>query len=201
MQFRSRQTVAYLTALAGLLLLPGSARAQTSDSLTGNLWDALRGRVPHETAVGLYTGTAYDWSNLYFSMASVQALYDYDDIWPHRAPNGLAIRFEASAGLATGTDFSGERFMASGNFLAVYELSAQSRSGFTPYVEGGVGLIYTDFQREGQGSRLNFNPVAGLGVRKGNTFIVLRAHHISNAGLHKDNRGINSVVLGFGVYF
>jgi hypothetical protein len=29
----------------------------------------------------------------------------------------------------------------------------------------------------------------------------LRLHHVSNAGLHKDNRGINSVVLQVGFFF
>jgi lipid A 3-O-deacylase len=34
----------------------------------------------------------------------------------------------------------------------------------------------------------------------GSKFLVLRLHHVSNAGLDDENRGINSVLLGFGVY-
>ena len=161
---------------------------------------ALRGQVPHETALGLYAGTAYDWSDMSFLLLSWQALFDYDTIWGHPVREGLGIRLEANAGTATGTEFSGERLVASGNFLAVYEFGSPKSSRFVPYVEAGIGGIYTDFQREGQGSRINFNPVAGVGVRMGSAFIVLRAHHLSNAGLNDDNRGINSVVLGFGFY-
>lgn len=173
---------------------------RAEDSLGENVLDALRGRVPHETALGLYVGTAYDWSDMDFCMASWQTLFDYDQIWPHRAPDGLGIRLEGNTGVATGSEFSGERFVASGNFLAVYEFGSPKDDSIVPYVEAGVGLIYTDFQREGQGCRLNFNPVAGFGVRMGSRFIVLRAHHLSNGGLDDENRGINSVVLGFGMY-
>ncbi len=179
---------------------PTSCRAQVTDSLEENLLNVLRGRTPCETALGLYAGMAYDWSDMCFSMASLQALYDYDAIWPHRAPEGLGIRLEANAGAATGSEFSGERFIASGNFLAVYEFGAPQSAKFVPYVEAGVGLIYTDFQREDQRWRLNFNPVVGFGVRMGSSFIVLRLHHLSNGGLDDENRGINSVVLGFGFY-
>ena len=127
-------------------------------------------------------------------------MFDYDALWPHKAPEGLKIRFEANAGVATGTEFSGERLVASSNFLGVYEFGSPKTSRIVPYVEAGVGLIYTDFQREGQAYRVNFNPVAGFGVRMKSTFATLRLHHLSNGGLNDDNRGINSIVLGFGVY-
>ena len=183
-----------------MALLSGPAHAGTENSLGENLLNALGGRVPHETALGLYAGTAYDWSDMSFYLASWQALFDYDEIWPHRVPDGLGIRLETDAGVAAGSEFSGERLVASGNFLAVYEFGSPKSSRVVPYVEAGVGLIYTDFQREDQGCRLNFNPVAGFGIRMGSKFIVLRAHHLSNGGLDDDNRGINSVVLGFGFY-
>ncbi len=200
MYFRSRASWACLTGLVEVALLAGPARAGTENSLRENLLNALGGRAPHETALGLYAGTAYDWSDMSFYLVSWQALFDYDEIWPHRAPDGLGIRLEADAGVAAGSEFSGERLVASGNFLAVYEFGSPKSSRVVPYVEAGVGLIYTDFQREDQGCRLNFNPVAGFGIRMGSKFIVLRAHHLSNGGLDDDNRGINSVVLGFGCY-
>jgi hypothetical protein len=135
-----------------------------------------------------------------FFLASWQALYDYEAIWPHEAPDALGIRFEGNLGAATGTEFSGARLMASGNVLAVYDLAPFGTPKFAPYVEAGVGLIYTDFQRKGQGLRMNFNPVAGIGIRMGSRFLTLRLHHLSNGGLDDDNRGINSVILGFGIY-
>ena len=189
-----------LISAAGAVLLATSAGTRAQNSLAQNLWDALQGRVPHETALGFYAGRAYDWSDLYFYMASWQALFDYEALWPHKAPEGLGIRFEGNAGAATGTEFSGARLITSGNLLAVYEFGSPKSACVVPYVEAGIGVIYTDFQREGQGSRINFNPVAGVGLRMGSTFIVLRAHHLSNGGLNEHNRGINSVVLGFGMY-
>ena len=200
MRFYPGTSFACLIGLCGVVLLAGSACVRAEDSLGENILDASRGRTPHETALGLYAGTAYDWSDLDFYLASWQTLFDYDEIWPHRAPDGLGLRLEANAGVATGSDFSGERLVASGNFLAVYQFGSPKDNSIVPYVEAGVGLIYTDFQREDQGSRINFNPVAGFGIRKGSHFIVLRAHHVSNGGLDDDNRGINSVVLGFGMY-
>jgi hypothetical protein len=164
-------------------------------------WAAVfRGEAPHEKALGLYLGTAYDWSDMQFALASGQALYRYKAVGPDNAPDALGVRFEGNLGTAVGTEFSGARLVASGNFLAVYDLPAYGTPKFIPYVEGGVGLIYTDFQRKRQGLRLNFNPVAGVGVRMGSTFLTLRLHHISNGGLHHENRGLNSVVLGFGKY-
>jgi hypothetical protein len=200
MRFHPGTFFACLIGLCGVVLSSAPACAGAEGSLGENILDALRGRTPHETALGLYAGTAYDWSDMDFCLASWQTLFDYDDIWPHRAPDGLGIRLEVDAGAATGSDFSGERLMASGNFLAVYEFGSPKDGPIVPYVEAGVGVIYTDFQREGQGCRVNFNPVAGFGVRKGSYFISLRAHHVSNGGLNDDNRGINSVVLGFGWY-
>ena len=72
--------------------------------------------------------------------------------------------------------------------------------------EGGIGVIYTDFQVEGQGLRFNFNPQLGIGAEfpresKKPYFAALRLHHISNAGLDDENRGINSVVFMVGRFF
>jgi lipid A 3-O-deacylase len=191
-------TLAVFALGTWLCIGPCCASAETG------LWEkwsaALRGQAPHEQAMGLYAGTAYDWSDMQFLLASWQSLYDYETLWPHEAPDALGIRFEGNLGAANGTEFSGARLMASGNVLVVYDLSPLGTPNFVPYVEAGVGLIYTDFQREGQGLRWNFNPVAGVGVRMGSTFLTLRAHHLSNSELDDENRGINSVVLGFGVY-
>lgn len=200
MRFRPGTPFLGLIGLVGVLVLAGSSHAQTQDPVWTNLLNAVRGQVPHETALGGYAGKSYDWADMYFFLASYQALFDYGALWPHQAPEGLKIRFEGNLGTAVGTEFSGARLVTSGNFLAVWELGALQMAGFVPYVEAGVGLIYTDFQREGQGYRVNFNPVAGIGLRTKSMFLTLRAHHLSNAGLNDDNRGINSIVLGFGIY-
>jgi lipid A 3-O-deacylase len=175
--------------------MPGLCGAET---LGHRWWEMVRGQVPHQTAVGLYGGMAYDGSALGFGLVSWQALYDYEDIWIHPAPEGLGFRLEGTVGAAGRTEFSGPRSMASAGFLAVYERPGAELLEYHPYVEAGVGIAYTDFQREGQGLRMNFNPVAGVGLRRGKTFMAIRLHHLSNAGLDHDNRGINSVVLGIG---
>ena len=90
--------------------------------------------------------------------------------------------------------------------MALYYLDFFSSDRLMPYLEGGIGVVYTDFQVKGQGSRINFNPQIGLGtefeVDSGPPFFgAVRLSHISNAGLHDDNRGVNSVILMIGRYF
>jgi len=77
---------------------------------------------------------------------------------------------------------------------------------FRPYVEGGIGIIYTDFQLWGQGLRVNFNPQIGIGTEfssgsSGSFFTAVRLHHISNGGLNHDNNGIDTLIILLGRYF
>jgi hypothetical protein len=188
-----------LLTIVLLGITPGGA-PPPAESL-GQRWaQILRGEVAHASAWGLQGGMAYDWADLGFGQLTVSHLYDYEHVWLHDAPPGLGIRFEGTLGAAGGSEFSGARLMTSAGFLAVYEFQRPPAGEARFYVEGGVGLIYTDFQREDQGLRVNFNPVAGLGWRWPRQFLTLRLHHISNGGLHPENRGINSVVLGWGRY-
>lgn len=90
--------------------------------------------------------------------------------------------------------------------LALYFLDFLRSERFRPYVEAGIGLIYTDFQVKGQGLRINFNPQAGVGTEinlgEGKPwFAALRLHHFSNGNLYKDNRGVNSVLIQVGRFF
>ena len=127
-----------------------------------------------------------------------------------RAPEQLRFKVEGNAGTAIAPEI---RAMISIEMLALYYLDFLSGLTLTPYVEGGIGLIYTDFQvrdpdppYESQGSRFNFNPVVGIGLEfKPDTgapfFGTVRLSHISNGGLHDENRGVNSVVLMVGRFF
>ncbi|EGJ51936.1 acyloxyacyl hydrolase [Desulfocurvibacter africanus] len=131
------------------------------------------------------------------------AQFDYDAVWPHRAPEPLRFKVEASAGLTT---WPFRRAVASAGIMAQYYLDSLASDSLRPYAEAGIHAIYTDFRVEGQGLRFNFNPQAGIGtdILRDNgpdLFIGLRAHHISNAGLDDDNTGINSLLLMFGTYF
>ena len=149
------------------------------------------------------SGRTYDpTNNIDFYMVSGFIMYDYEKVWKHEAPEQLRFKVETSLGIAYEND---ARFTGSVNIFAHYYLEEFKCKNFKPYIEGGVGVIYTDFQVEGQGLRWNFNPQLGIGTEiksNGDTFFVtVRAHHISNAGLDDDNRGVNSVMLMVGYYF
>lgn len=156
-----------------------------------------------QTALTLTAGHSYGPSNeIRFVQLGGSWLWDYDRIWPHRAPEALHFKVEAAAGMA----FSPHgRALLSTNMLALYRLTGWNRWGLQPYAEAGVGLLYSDFQLKQQGLRLNFNPVIGLGAELTRNhyhgFIAVRLHHLSNGGLHHDNHGLNSVVLQLGRCF
>jgi hypothetical protein len=163
-------------------------------------------RVETRYGVSLAYGNTYDpTGDIGFLLLSGVVVFDYDRIWPHRAPQALRFKVEAGAGSTLTSEFRG-RFVASIGVLALYYLDRLTGRGVRPYVEGGIGVIYTDFQVEGQGLRLNFNPQLGIGAEfpagsKTPFFAALRLHHISNAGLDDENRGINSVVFTLGRFF
>jgi hypothetical protein len=162
--------------------------------------DDVRNRYGLATIIG----NTYDPDdNIGFALLSGFALFDYDKIWHHAAPAPLRFKVEASIG---STWTKEKEVMASAGIFALYFLDRFSAHGFRPYVEGGIGGIYTGWKVEGQGSHLNFNPQIGIGteftIGSGPPFLTaVRLHHISNAGLKKDNRGANSIVLAVGRFF
>jgi lipid A 3-O-deacylase len=153
--------------------------------------------------LGLGYGLGYDPEDAeHFVLATGFALFDYEAIWPHAAPEALRFKTEVALG---GTTQSSPELIASVSGLALYYLDGLRTPTIRPYVEAGVGVIYTGHKVAGQGSSLNFNPQVGLGIEfsgptKMPTWVSLRLHHISNAGLHRDNRGVNSVLLQAGWY-
>ena len=159
---------------------------------------------PARGGMSINAGRTYDpTNNIDFYMVSGFMLFDYDRIWKHKAPENLRFKIEGSGGAAREHE---TRLVLSGNIFAFYYLDWFKSRTFQPYVEGGIGLIYTDFQVEGQGLRINFNPQIGLGTEikagPGETFFIsLRLHHISNAGFDNQNRGVNSVMCMLGYFF
>ena len=159
---------------------------------------------PEQTGGAIVVGSSYDpHPNFNFVQLSLMALYDYEQIMPHRAPDPLRFKVEGNLGLA---DDSGKRLLTSINILALYYLRTLEKGCLRPYVEAGVGIVYSDFQVDGQGLRINFNPQAGIGTEwqasEGQCWYgALRAYHISNGSLHRDNRGINALTLQLGLYF
>lgn len=75
-----------------------------------------------------------------------------------------------------------------------------------PFVELGAGILYTDLDPERFGSEFNFTPQMGGGIRYElghGRFLKFsyRYHHISNGGLDKENRGIDSNFFSIGLSF
>lgn len=73
-----------------------------------------------------------------------------------------------------------------------------------PYIEGGLGVIYHDFQGYDLGGGFNFAEMAGGGLSYywSDRFIIdlgYRFRHASNASLYDENRGLNThtLVAGF----
>ncbi len=182
-----------LVVLMGFLANPGFTQEETAS-------------IAPMTGLSLNLGYTYDPSvNIWFSQATFIKLYDYDQIWPHKAPAALRFKIEGSLG-ASRLDNSDIRLNAGAAVLALYYLNSFETDSIKPYVEAGVGIIYTDYRVNGQEYRFNFNPQAGLGmeIKRKNAapwFLGVRLHHISNGGLGSSNRGQNSVVFLAGQYF
>jgi hypothetical protein len=155
--------------------------------------------------MALLVGQAYDPDR--FGMVIVQGNVQlpYDQVFWHDAPDSLFFKGEINLGMTTdGRD----RVLAAVNMMAVkyIDIATFSASSWKPYLEGGIGVVYTDFQVKGQGLRFNFNPQIGVGLDFNpagdrDVTIGVRLHHLSNADLHRDNRGINSMLLVAGVRF
>ena len=166
--------------------------------------DILTFKVEHRSAVTLNYGMNYDpGDDIDFLMVTYHQIYDYQDVVRHKAPKDLRFKLEYAAGLRTQTS---PRVVLSFGFFAMYYPSDLETETFRPFVDAGVGLIYTDFQNVDQGFRINFNPQLSIGteikIEDGKPFyLAFRAHHLSNGEFHDENRGINSVFIMFGKYF
>jgi lipid A 3-O-deacylase len=165
---------------------------------------AEEAELPTRYGLAIVGGNTYSPENdITFALLSGFILFDYEKVWHHKAPDPLRFKVEFNAGVTTRPE---TRAVISSGILALYYLRSLTTNVLRPYIEGGIGIIYTDFQVKGQGLRFNFNPQMGIGTEFKTSpnvtfFSALRLHHISNAGLHHENRGINSVVLMLGRYF
>jgi opacity protein-like surface antigen len=161
-------------------------------------------KIPTKFGWAVMTGNTYaSEEDLSYQLGSVFALFDYDRVWPHPAPEGLRFKVELNVGSTWRNRF---RFMTSVAMLALYYVDFLRTDTFQPYIEGGIGAIYTDFRLEDQGTRINFFPQIGVGtdisIQDGPTFFTtFRLQHLSNGGLHEENRGINGAAVVFGMYF
>lgn len=170
--------------------------------------ERITDNIPARYGVAGVWGKTFDpVRDIEFLQLSGFIMWDYDRIWRHRAPESLKFKVEGTAGATT---TPATRAILSVEMLALYYLDSISGFNMKPYLEGGIGLVYTDFQVEDpkppyerQGSRINFNPAIGIGLefdsKSGPSyFATVRLSHISNANLHSENRGVNSVVFLIG---
>ena len=81
-------------------------------------------------------------------------------------------------------------------------------SRIAPYVEGGLGMVYTTQHTREQGTQYNFISQVGVGLQffLNEKFALTggyRYRHMSNAGLDHPNRGINHhfALLGLSYFF
>jgi hypothetical protein len=163
-------------------------------------------QVQTTNGVSMNLGYTYDpQDNIWITQISVFRLYDYDAVWPHKAPENLRFKVEASLGVSRLKSCDG-RLNGSVNIFALYYLSGLENNLIRPYLEAGIGCIYTDYRVPDQDYRFNFNPQAGVGfdIKKKDSlpwFVAVRIHHLSNGGIGFSNRGQNSVVGLLGCYF
>jgi len=191
---------------------PAAVETQTTPAVTGTAavagapeGSAKETPLPNQYGVSAEYGYTYDpQADLSFLLARVFAIYDYGTVWHSDRPKSLRFKVEGAAGstLTPSADL-----IVSVNMLALYyPAKISSKSLLRPYLEAGIGAIYTQFRVKGQGLHFNFNPLLGIGCelpqKDGkNPFMALRLHHLSNAELNHENRGVNSVVLQVGRYF
>lgn len=160
--------------------------------------------VPSRYALAINGGQSYSPTNeIQFVQGAAMALFDYDKVWPHSSPDPLRFKVEGAVGIAS-TPHS--RALVSLNMLALYFIDPLATATLRPYIEAGIGGIYSDYQVKEQGSRFNFNPQLGFGSEISSDdgppwFIACRLHHISNGGLNNNNRGINSALIQIGRFF
>lgn len=156
---------------------------------------------PTRAGLAVSCGASYSPLGVDFCLLTGILSFDYDRVWRHEAPESLRFRVEASLGAITEP---GTHLTASANMIAHFYYPGTSAARVRPYVEGGIGIIYTDYRVEGQGLRFNFNPLLGAGFEFGPDpalFIEVRVHHVSNGGLDEENTGINSLQFMLGRYF
>jgi hypothetical protein len=183
--------------ILGLCLFPANSRGE--EAAVGK-----EDRTPDRFGMTIDLANTYDpGHDISFALIKGFGLFDYGKVWRQDRPKELCFKVEGGLG----STFRPEsRVVASLGMLALYYLDRIATPQLRPYVEAGIGVIYTDFRVEGQGLRFNFNPQLGIGAELPNkdgsgSFLALRLHHLSNGNLYHDNRGVSSIVLQAGRFF
>ena len=195
----------FLIALLVTLLELGYAPPCAAEPAASSVATPQEKPLPDQYGMSLEYGYTYDPQvNINFLLARAFAIYDYGTVWHAERSEAVRFKVEAAAGSTVTPDAD---LILSVNMLAMYYPGKLHGPLFRPYLEGGIGAIYTEFRVKNQGLHFNFNPLLGVGCelpqKDGkNPFAAIRMHHISNGGIYYNkNRGVNSVQLQIGRYF
>ena len=95
---------------------------------------------------------------------------------------------------------------AAGGITPLFRYNFLAGDRLVPFIQFGAGVLALDFDLRRQADGINFTPQAGLGFHyflSDRTAVTgeWRYQHISNAGIHEANSGINSSVVLLGVTF
>lgn len=188
--------VVFASEPVGQISSPLSPSPQSS-SFFGRLGE------PDRKGLALQMTSSYDPDFQTSTLTSNFSLhYDHGQLWDQVRSGNKEFKLE---GVLGGSVRSKVRTVVSINMMSLYYPDLFAEKSFRPYLEAGIGAIYTDYQVDDQGSRLNFNPQLGMGVvlpsRSGGGYLALRLHHVSNGGLNHDNQGVNSLLLQIGRFF
>ena len=160
--------------------------------------------TPERASATLSLSSSYDPNfNISSLLASVSAWYDHGILWDQVRSGSKAFKLEGVAGSMVRPDIRG---VASLNMMSMYYPGFVESGRFRPYIEAGIGAIFTDYRVERQAYRFNFNPQLGIGTevrQEGGAplFVAMRLHHISNGSLNHDNQGVNSLLFQIGRFF
>ena len=160
--------------------------------------------APERVSGALSLSSSYDPNfNLSSVLASASVWYDHGILWDQVRSGSKAFKLEAVAGSMVRPDVRG---VASVNMMSLYYPAFAETGRFRPYLEAGIGAIFTDYQVDHQAYRFNFNPQLGIGTEvkqeSGSTlFVAMRLHHISNGSINHNNQGVNSLLFQIGRFF
>ena len=92
------------------------------------------------------------------------------------------------------------------NFTLQLRWHAIAKENWSFFLEGGVGMLWTEDNVPSDGSDFNFTPQVGLGFsfdagNQARWLLGFRWHHISNANTHRTNPGRDSIMIWAGITF
>lgn len=128
--------------------------------------------------------------------------------WGFVPAGSLEVAVEPFASVITYVVFPDQRRgdLELGGLFPLLTYSFDVGSVISPYIEGGLGMLYTGLRGYNLGGHFAFTEVIGTGVTCFVTENVAfsvggRFRHVSNASLYKNNAGLNSYIAMLGISY